>query len=186
MTLKEYKEVKGKAILKDVKLADAPKFSEAVGFKFTSGKVRPDMSGTYIDRSGGTDESSSIQFYYVAPVVEDDWTASQPVTVWAACQTVECTRQWKEDFRAGIKVSSLRKEDFAKAIAAAKSRHDLRSPPEAVIIRWVSSPEEAREKYKRDFWSALKIWNVIWIVGFISARLFFRWKRPEPKSSLPG
>lgn len=182
ISINSYYDVKDREIVNGITLADAVNHREAGGYRFTEGTVRTNLMGTYAKRSESSRHSSSLSYYYAAPLVTDSWTPRQPVTVWVVKQSVYKKEHWEKPLRAGLRVEAIFKDDLAMAVREAESSHGLTSHPGAVMIEWVESPEEAQEAYFTEFKETALTFNIIWLVGLLCGRLYSYFRRKKKRT----
>jgi hypothetical protein len=188
MYARNYVVAKGAGIVEGIPVAEAPLIPKAGGYIFRDGQARADLGGTYFSSHRGINNQSESLWYYVAPVVPEDWTPDQPVTVWAACgEIASCRDAWTQPFRAGVRLNTetTSMPDYRKAVEDAEALHGIRSHPEAVFVTWVKSPSEAIEKFKSDGIETAEIWNIIWLATILTAALI-AWKKKRRAESHPS
>ncbi len=134
-----------------ISVADAPEYDVTL-FTFKNGEVKPDLAGYnrtegYVrTRTGGRGYWAGTA-YYVAPVVKDDWTPDQVVTLWAVCtdtweletdfaDTDACRRDWKLNHRQGVEIEPGKINDLQPALKNAETEFGLQSHPNAKFILW--------------------------------------------------
>lgn len=181
MSILNYYDVKDREIVKGISLADAVNYPEAGGYYFTGGKVRMDLVGSYVKRSKSTNRSSTVSYYYAAPVVGETWEPGQAVTVWAVHCVSEPKKLWEQPFRAGVRPDTIFREELATAVRHAVNSHGLRSHEKAVMIEWVSSPDAAVKAHLDEFKSNVLVFNIIWLVGLLLGRIYFFFRRGKEK-----
>ncbi len=189
MSIMNYYDVKDREIVKGVSLADAVNYPEAGGYYFTGGVVRTDLVGTYVRRSSSTSRSSTVSYYYAAPVVGEGWVPGEVVTVWAVHCVSEPKELWGQPLRAGVRPDAIFREELAMAVEAAVNSHGLRSHSKAVMIEWTASPGAAVGAYLDEFKLNVLVFNIIWLVGLLVGRIYFifRGKRDKKKGmTTPG
>ena len=134
-----------------ISVADAPEY-DVTFFTFKNGEVKPDLAGYdrtegYVrTRTGGRGYRAGT-VYYVAPVVKDDWTPDQAVTLWAVCtdtweletdfaDTDACRKEWKKDHKQGVEIEPGKIADLQPALKNAETEFGLQSYPNAKFILW--------------------------------------------------
>lgn len=188
MYISSYYDVKDRAIVTGISLAEAVNHREAGGYTFNEGKVRTDLMGTHVRRrsSGGRGSSStSTSYYYAAPVVNETWNPRQPVTVWAVQISYNKKELWEQPFRAGIRAEAIFAEELGAAVQDAIDSHGLNSHPGAVLIQWVRSPQKAVDAYLDDFKETAVIFNIIWLAGLLAGRVYIYLRRRKTKEHQP-
>jgi hypothetical protein len=188
MYARNYIVAKGAGIIEGLAVTEALNRPQAGGYIFRDGLVRADLRGSFFSSHRGINNQRESSWYYVAPVVPEDWTPSDPVTVWAACgEIASCTKNWAKPFRAGVRLNAetTSMPDYRKAAADAESRHGIRSHSEAIFMTWVENPRATIEEFKSDgIWTA-KIWNIVWLTTVLLAA-FIAWKKKRRAESHPG
>ena len=123
----------------------------------------------------GCEGASTV--HEVAPVVFDGWSATDPVDVWAVSWNMpNPAKEWRQPHRAGLRIGGTFRDDYVKAVRDAERRHGLTSHPEMALVRWVASPEKAREDYWQEVWLVVKVWNIVYGAGLTLYWLFL-WSR---------
>jgi hypothetical protein len=110
-------------------------------FAFRSGRPRPELGGKapVLGRFG-----TAVDTVSVVPVVEESWTAAEPIAVWAVARKAtlpERSRLWEQPIRIGVRVSGFYLSDYQEAAARACRTHRLRSSQEPLFIEWTPAPD---------------------------------------------
>lgn len=187
MYARNYVVAKGAGIVEGISVAEAVNRPPAGGYIFRDGQARADLSGGFYSTHRDVNKARESSWFYVAPVVSEEWTPSDPVTVWAACgETASCKKDWALPFRAGLRLNAetTSMKDYRQAVASAESLHGIKSHPEAVFITWVKSPQAAIEKFKSDGIETAKIWNFLWLATVLGAALI-AWKKKRRAENHP-
>lgn len=181
LSITGYYDLKDREIIRDISLAETINHPEAGGYHFTEGNVRTDLMGTHVRRSKSSNRSSTVSYYYAAPVVPDSWRPGQAVTVWAVQQSTLRKERWEQPLRAGLRTEALFKEELEAAVADAINSHNLTSHPKAVMIEWVESPEAAVTAYLDEFKETALVLNILWLIGLLAGRAFLSRRRKKKK-----
>jgi hypothetical protein len=122
--------------VKGISVSEVPDHSDAVAFEFTDGKGREELQGM-----ARNTKSRGVDDWYVVPVVPDNWTVRDPVTVWALH-----LNGVQPEVLAGERADDEDEHTLyaRKAVKDAESRHGLRSHPQAVILEMDRSVAELR------------------------------------------
>ncbi|MBS0194790.1 MAG: hypothetical protein JSR34_11150 [Proteobacteria bacterium] len=150
---------------RDVSVAEAAG-APANFLHFRDGRVLADKAEA-VDIRGGTMRQPTRVLYtlYVAPVVADDWTPDQPVTVFAVTGHPgrdQGRSQWARPWRAGFRLGGLNAGEIREGIGRL-ARHDgIVAAGNAAIIRWTADPEAeavaARRRLAMTAFVALLAW----------------------------
>ena len=166
---------------RDVLVAEAPAHADAAAFSFRDGTVRADLWGK------STRAGRSRRDFWAAPVTGEGWTDDQPVTVWAVCdQMFGCKKEWSQPFRAGVRPSAPVSEHFGKAIADAETSRRLATAPDAAMIIWVPSVEQAIAEPLERLWFGVELWTITFVVTLVIWSAVAAWRRrsrPGPASA---
>jgi hypothetical protein len=168
-------------VVRDISVAEAPKYHNAAAWVFTDAKPRVDLATiyTYTTRSnsargGGT--TTNTYHIIVAPLVPESWDPGQPVPAWVACkEEVGDCGSWTKPFRSGIKLF-FDKERFEKARQKAESKQQITSQPNAPILQWAAADpdSEIAERRRLSFCAVATAYPplvIAWaIIGFVKPR----------------
>ena len=182
LSITAYRDAARGEILRDVSVTDAVNHPTASGFYFNDAVVKTSCQGRYESSPTSRRSSARGQSYYAVPVVSADGESDTEVAVWAVCGELQaCHKSWDSPLNAGLRVSPPF-DSFIEATKAAQERCGLTSHPNAVLIEWVASPEEATSQKLEDYWFAVKFWNIAWLVtavGIAAVTGFLRRKKGE-------
>jgi hypothetical protein len=131
----------------------------ATSFSFQKARTRPELAGraSVLGRYG-----ASVNDVSVVPVVEDGWTQSEPILVWAVAQRAtrqERLRLWQQPLGQGVRVSGFYNSDYEKAVKDACQTHDLHAGREPLFIEWTTTPRA----------SLLEAWRSLGQIALVSA-----------------
>jgi hypothetical protein len=185
MNVNTYMKLKDKPVVKNISVRDIGDYREAGGFYFSDAMIRDDLSATYIRRSSNTGKSStsSISFYYAAPMVFPGWTAENSVGAWVVAQNIPETKNWKENYQAAILADPIFSEEFRVAVENAVVKHQLKTDEKPLLLKWVPSPEKAISGYLSDAQTYCIWFNGIMLAGMMivfGVRYFKLKKLPDP------
>jgi len=174
----EFQDIKDREFLHNISLSEVVNKPEAGGYYFTNATVRSEYTTTFhkqtYDRRGST-----TTFFYAAPVTEDTWNPQQEIKVWAVCGPGDQIKDWEKPFKAGLRARRLELEDFHAVVQQAIDQYGLKSHPNAVLIHWTPSPEQAAQIYLDNIIEAALVWNIIWLAGLIGTRIYLFFKRKK-------
>lgn len=155
-------------VMEDLSALD-PKAGQAGAMVFRSATVRPELAAartyTYSKPKGGGTETYTL---LAAPVVDSDWTRTQPVLVWAVCRssTPKSCGGWSSGWRGALAVDSTKRDDFAEVIARAASQHRLTAAGSAIAVTLAEDPRLAAAGLLRDAWLIPTAFLSAWLAGF--------------------
>lgn len=132
-----------------ISAADAPGYSDAVGFDFSDSVVQTEYATTY--RTSSRDRKSGrITYYYfhVAPLTESGWTPADPVPAWAGCgqQYIGVCDEWFRAYRGGVAVEASERKGLRIAADQALAQHGLREVPGAPLLERVASAKQGQRQ----------------------------------------
>lgn len=180
----------------DVPVSEAGEHRYASLFRFTDARVATEFRGVKsVSSGGGRGHRPSTEWYYVAPVVPEDWRPGQPVTAWAAApvnQFYTSHANWSKPHRAGVRLASYELRYYREAAADAEETHGLVSAEGAPFIRWTAAPEAELERARLFVLWVIAGNNLLLLLllaaGSVITRL--RWSNrrsfPDPRRKWPG
>jgi len=150
-----------------ISVRDVADHADAVAFEFTDGRGREELQGMASNtKSRGSDD------WYVVPVVPENWTVRDPVTVWALHLDGVQPEVLAGQFRAGVRADDEDQHTLyaRKAVKDAESMHGLRSHPQAVILEMDGSVPELRNSAITFLVIAFGGVNLAWTVAILLSR----------------
>lgn len=135
----------------------------STSFAFPSGRPRPELAGTAPVPGGW---APAIDTVSVVPVVEEGWTAAEPILVWAVARQAslpERSRLWQQPSRVGVRVAGFYVSSYEEAAARAASSRGLRVGPNPLFLEWTPEPGS----------SLLAAWRSLGIIVLIASLSLF-------------
>lgn len=119
----------------NLRVLDAADYA-APGYRhFRDGRIRADLSATYIDSGVDVDGVPYAYHFTVAPVVDDGWRSSDPVTLWVVTGSRETVITDFAAWEGPIQGITRRHEQYLRAIETAAADHKLQSHPAPLLLR---------------------------------------------------
>lgn len=142
-----------------IRVVDAPNYTSETVFYFLDGKVMKDYLGykPIMGRYGKVGDA------YVAPIVPEDWTTSDPVPAWVYAE-YNSPDAWDQEYRAGIREAY---DDIkTDAVKDAEESYRIHSAENAPILMWTNHPEHELGFYKKITWFLFIFFSVAWSIVF--------------------
>ena len=187
--VRDYVRARSGGIVEGITVRQAADHPAAGGYRFRLTRPRSDVRGQIETSHADSNGFRTWRFYYVAAVVPEDWTAGEPVTVWAACGKIpSCLKDWTKPFKAGVRLNpeTTSIADYRKAVENAASAAGLTSAPNPLFITWVENPAAGVHKYKSDAVSTAGIWNVVWLINVLAVWAFTTIKKRKAERDPRG
>ena len=161
------------SVKENISILEHGKYPDHTILDFNDGRVAFELTGVRVekryDKSTTTYVSTS---YYVAPVVTEDWSPGDPVTLWAAAVS-DVPDSWSVPAGVGFAVNPLNQDTFLAAAYDVKRKHDLNCP-DFRFVKWVESREEETESRTGLFVTFFLAVNIVWVGGMLVGLLLFK------------
>lgn len=104
---------------------------------FADGRILPERGGTYVE-SGTDADGTYYEYHYIAaPVISPGWREGDPVTLWVVTGSQETAITHFDTWQAPVQGMTVTRHlnQYRQAVAAAVAAHNLRSDPDALLLR---------------------------------------------------
>lgn len=178
MYIADFYDVKDANIVENIRIEEALNYPEADGFTFTNGRVATSLAVTHYVEHLDHNNNLKTTSYYAAPIVSEDWTVDQPVSLFAVAEADAQKNNWSKPYRAAIKASLSFRDELDEAARKCLSQNKLKAAPDYRLLRWVEDPRQAIAEIYADFINTWLLWNylmgggivLIWLIGLVRGR----------------
>jgi len=170
-----------------VTAAEAGRHRYASSLRLTDARVATEHHGTKSVRyGGGRGHQPRTKWYYVAPIVHEDWRPGQPVSLWAAAppnQYYGSLEDWSKPYRAGVQLSSYELRHLREAAADSEEWYGARLPDDAIFIRWTPEPEAEVDRARKFVLWVIAGNDLLLVLLFVGASIAARLRMRHRKGS---
>ncbi len=179
----DYFEARGGETIRGISVDDAIRYPQASRFYFTDGIVMKFFTAKYVDivytRSGTNIRQPTSYYYYAAPLVRNEGADIGVINAWVCARYAEDMTYWKDSYRAAIRVGSQDLPYFRKAIALAENKYNLKSSPDAPVLKWVKSPDAEIDRLFLTAAGSSIFWMVLFWSGIIGFHIYRKFSGDE-------